>query len=116
MYIVAHETDDGVIWYYIGKKHGENRFTSGVGATKDAIKYKTFSRAKRMLKELETFPGGKKARLFIMPKSVYMAYEEWADRRAAQLRKEIGFATIAVRNGSRAKNRRIERFENSVLP
>lgn len=90
MYIIAHEPDIGMIRYYRGKKNGKILFTSGVGATKYAFKYKTFAGAEKATKELGELPGGKKARLFIMPEEVYVAYEEWADRRAKQLRKEDG--------------------------
>lgn len=90
MYIIAYEPDTGMIRYYKGKKNGEVRFVSGIGATKDAIKYKTFARAEKATKELRELPGGKKARLFIMPEEVYVAYEEWADRQATKLRKEAG--------------------------
>lgn len=90
MYIVAHEPDIGMIGFYKGKENGENLFTSGVGATKYAIKYKTFAGAEKATKKLRELPGGKKARLFIMPEEVYVAYEEWADRQAAKYRKEDG--------------------------
>lgn len=90
MYIIAHEPDIGMIRYYRGKKNGKVLFTSGVGATKYAFKYKTFAGAEKATKDLRELPGGKKARLFIMPESVYTAYDEWAERRAAKLRKEAG--------------------------
>ena len=90
MYIIAHEPDIGMIRFYKGKENGENLFTSGVGATKYAIKYKTFAGAEKATKELRELPGGKKARLFIMPEEIYVAYEEWADRQAAKYRKEVG--------------------------
>lgn len=90
MYVIAYEPDDGMIRFYTGKEHGTVYFTCGVGAIKRAVKYKTFSGAERVMNELRKRPGGKKARLFIMPEEVYEAYEEWDHRRAAKLRKELG--------------------------
>ena len=90
MYIIGYEPDDGMIRYYSGKEKGEVRFVSGVRATKSAVKYKTYTGAKKRMNELNTLPGGKKARLFIMPEEIYVAYEEWADRQAAKYRKEVG--------------------------
>lgn len=90
MYIIAYEPDIGMIGYYKGKGNGKVLFESGVGATKYASKYKTFAGAEKETKKLRKLPGGKKARLFIMPEEVYVAYEEWADRQAKQLRKEAG--------------------------
>ncbi len=90
MYIIGYEPDDGMIRYYSGKEKGEVRFVCGVRATKYAVKYKTYTGAIKRLNELKTLPGGKKARLFILPEEVYVAYEEWAARRAKQLRREAG--------------------------
>ena len=90
MYIIGYGPDDGMIRYYSGKEKGEVRFVSGVRATKYAVKYKTYTGAKKRMNELNTLPGGKKARLFIMPEEIYVAYEEWADRQAAKYRKEVG--------------------------
>ena len=90
MYIIGYEPDDGMIRYYSGKEKGEGRFVSGFRATKYAVKYKTYTGAKKRMNELNTLPGGKKARLFIMPEEIYVAYEEWADRQAAKYRKEVG--------------------------
>ncbi|WP_333685137.1 hypothetical protein [Enterocloster lavalensis] len=90
MYIIGYEPDDGMIRYYSGKEKGEVRFVSRVRATKYAVKYKTYTGAKKRMNELNTLPGGKKARLFIMPEEIYVAYEEWADRQAAKYRKEVG--------------------------
>lgn len=90
MYIIAEETIYNSIAYYTGYQKGHPGFISGGGATKYAIKYKTFSGAKRALKKLEVLPGAQTAKLFILPEDVYNAYEEWFDRRAARLRKEAG--------------------------
>ena len=90
MYIMGYEPDDGLLRYTSGKEKGEVRFVSGVRATKYAVKYKTYTGAKKRMNELNTLPGGKKARLFIMPEEIYVAYEEWADRQAAKYRKEVG--------------------------
>ncbi len=90
MYIVALEYSGGGIGFYTGLKKGEPIFESGGGSTKYALKYKTFSRADCALKKLRDYPKGKQAKLFIMPEDVYVAYEEWFDRRAIRLRKDKG--------------------------
>lgn len=90
MYMIAHEPDEGGIRFYTGKEHGTVYFICGTNTASKALKYKTYSGAERAMNELRKRPGGKKARLFIMPEEVYEAYEEWDHRRAAKLRKELG--------------------------